>query len=152
MKLSKISLTEDRLQKELVNISWSSSLACVASRKYVHGINWSRFLSTYSHIFIEFQIRGMVSSKLEVWLTNPKLKRSAQELLMSVCVNCTSNTQRDVEIVASIVKIRLKTKDLSAFYFACIRWLFFQVTLVILKNNNNDWRWKVFGDVGGGVQ
>lgn len=62
-----------------------------------------------------------MASKLEIWLTNPKLKNNAKELLMAVCVNCTSNTQRDVEIVASIVKIKLKVKDLHGFYLSCIR-------------------------------
>ena len=28
---------------------------------------------------------------------------------MSICVNCTSNTSEDIEIVGQIVKIRLKT-------------------------------------------
>jgi hypothetical protein len=41
---------------------------------------------------------------------------------MTVCVNCTSNTPRDIDIVAYIVKIKLKVKDLHVFYLACIRY------------------------------
>lgn len=75
--------------------------------------------------FFFLQVRAIVASKLEVWLPNPKLKNCAKELLMAVCVNCSSNTQRDIDVVSSIVKIRLKWKDLSGFYLACIRWSFF---------------------------
>ena len=44
---------------------------------------------------------------------------------MSICVNCTSNTSEDIEIVGQIVKIRLKTKDLSGVYLECIKYEIF---------------------------
>jgi integrator complex subunit 1 len=41
---------------------------------------------------------------------------------MSVCVNCSSHTQRDVEVISHLVKIRLKTKALINLYLSCIRY------------------------------
>lgn len=63
----------------------------------------------------------MVAPRLEVWLQNPKLMRGAQELLMAVCVNCTTHTVKDVEVISGLVKTRLKTKALSSFYTQGIR-------------------------------
>jgi integrator complex subunit 1 len=60
--------------------------------------------------------------RLEMWLQNPKLMRPAQELLMSVCLNCSTHTQRDVEVISQLVKIRLKTKALINLYLSCIRY------------------------------
>ncbi|XP_065226562.1 integrator complex subunit 1 [Planococcus citri] len=80
--------------------------------------NFLKFLSSMSGIL---KIRAEAAPKLESCFINLKLKRSAQELLMSVCVNCISNTQEDIDIIAQIVKIRLKTKDLSGFYLECIK-------------------------------
>lgn len=86
--------------------------------------NFDYFAYLY-HRFKNLQIRTRAAPKLESCLINPKLKRNAQELLMSICVNCTSNTPEDIEIVGQIVKIRLKTKDLSGFYLECIRYEIF---------------------------
>lgn len=69
-----------------------------------------------------------MSTRLELWLQNPKLMRPAQELLMAVCVNClhdpslstVANTS-DAECVSNIVRIRLKAKALHNFYISCIR-------------------------------
>jgi len=63
----------------------------------------------------------MVAGKLEVWLQNAKLARPAQELLLAVCVNCTSRTQRDFDVISTIVKMRLKTKAMGNFYVLCIK-------------------------------
>ncbi|KAL5232641.1 hypothetical protein ACI65C_000051 [Semiaphis heraclei] len=67
------------------------------------------------------EIRVMVAGKLEVWLQNAKLVRPAQELLLAVCVNCTSRTQRDFDVISTIVKMRLKTKAMGNFYVSCIK-------------------------------
>ncbi|CAH0389258.1 unnamed protein product [Bemisia tabaci] len=67
------------------------------------------------------EVRAMVAPRLEVWLQNPKLMRGAQELLMAVCVNCTTHTVKDVEVISGLVKTRLKTKALSSFYTQGIR-------------------------------
>uniref|UniRef100_A0A023EZS6 Uncharacterized protein n=1 Tax=Triatoma infestans TaxID=30076 RepID=A0A023EZS6_TRIIF len=67
------------------------------------------------------EVRLAVAPRLEAWLQNPKLMRSAQELLMSLCVNCTSHTIKDVEVISCLIKMRLKTKALSNYYLSCIR-------------------------------
>ncbi|XP_069674723.1 integrator complex subunit 1 isoform X2 [Periplaneta americana] len=67
------------------------------------------------------EVRLTSAPRLEMWLQNPKLMRPAQELLMSVCLNCSTHTQRDVEVISHLVKIRLKTKALINLYLSCIR-------------------------------
>ncbi|XP_014230547.1 integrator complex subunit 1 [Trichogramma pretiosum] len=62
------------------------------------------------------EIRLIAVSKLENWLHNPKLMRSAQELLLYVCYNCTTHTQKDMEVINQLVKIRLKTKAVINLY------------------------------------
>lgn len=78
----------------------------------------------YSYLF--FQVRVLVAPRLEVWLQNPKLTRPAQELLMSLCVNCIGHTQRDVEVISALVKIRLKTKNLINNYLAGVRYVLYK--------------------------
>ncbi|XP_074651067.1 integrator complex subunit 1-like [Tubulanus polymorphus] len=68
------------------------------------------------------EVRVMAAQRLEMWLQNPKLTRPAQELLMSVCMNCGA-TQ---EILAQIIKIRMKTKPLINHYLGCIREIIIQ--------------------------
>src|SRR5258705_4298166 len=70
---------------------------------------------------ISFQVRATVVPRLEIWLQNPKLTRPAQELLMSLCMNCDTHLQSDIEVVSQLVKIRLKTKPLIQLYLSCIR-------------------------------
>lgn len=62
------------------------------------------------------EIRNVAVPRLEVWLHNPKLMRPAQELLIYICYNCTSHTQRDVEVISQLVKMRLKTKAVINLY------------------------------------
>ncbi|XP_076239229.1 integrator complex subunit 1 isoform X3 [Calliopsis andreniformis] len=62
------------------------------------------------------EIRNIAVPRLEVWLHNPKLMRPAQELLSYICYNCTSHTQRDVEVISQLVKMRLKTKAVINLY------------------------------------
>lgn len=67
------------------------------------------------------EVRLNATQRLEMWLQNPKLTRPAQELLMYVCVNCSTHTQRDIEVMSNIIKIRLKTKALINFYLSSIK-------------------------------
>ncbi|XP_070581337.1 integrator complex subunit 1-like isoform X2 [Ptychodera flava] len=74
------------------------------------------------------EIRLMAAQRLEMWLQNPKLTRPAQDLLMSVCLNCNTSLQADVDVIGHLIKIRLKTKPLINHYMMCIRELLSQYT------------------------
>ncbi|XP_061455378.1 integrator complex subunit 1 isoform X1 [Rhineura floridana] len=67
------------------------------------------------------EIRQMAVQRLEMWLQNPKLTRPAQDLLMSVCMNCNSHSAEDIEVVSNLIKIRLKPKVLLNHYMLCVR-------------------------------
>uniref|UniRef100_A0A8C6XX02 Integrator complex subunit 1 n=1 Tax=Naja naja TaxID=35670 RepID=A0A8C6XX02_NAJNA len=67
------------------------------------------------------EIRQMAVQRLEMWLQNPKLTRPAQDLLMSVCMNCNTHSSEDVEVVSNLIKIRLKPKVLLNQYMLCVR-------------------------------
>ncbi|XP_072838924.2 integrator complex subunit 1 [Pogona vitticeps] len=67
------------------------------------------------------EIRQMAVQRLEMWLQNPKLTRPAQDLLMSVCMNCNTHGSEDVEVVSNLIKIRLKPKVLLNHYMLCVR-------------------------------
>ncbi|XP_060071544.1 integrator complex subunit 1-like [Ylistrum balloti] len=67
------------------------------------------------------QVRLQASQRLEMWLQNPKLTRSAQDLLMSLCMNCNQYDQNDIEVLSQLVKIRMKTKPLLNHFLTCIR-------------------------------
>ncbi|KAF7414832.1 hypothetical protein HZH68_003321 [Vespula germanica] len=75
--------------------------------------NFLRLLSSACG-FVE--IRNIAVPRLEMWLHNPKLMRPAQELLSYICYNCTSHTQKDVEVISQLVKMRLKTKAVINLY------------------------------------
>jgi len=96
---------------------------CVTGRSLTAVIVfWLHFVLCYVRLCMLLQVRVASAPRLEMWLQNPKVMRPAQELLMSVCVNCSSHTQRDVEVISHLVKIRLKTKALINLYLSCIRY------------------------------
>jgi len=45
-----------------------------------------------------------------MWIMNPKISRPAQDLLLSVAVNCSTHSQADVEVIGNFIKLRLKNK------------------------------------------
>jgi len=60
-----------------------------------------------------------------------QLTRAAQDLLMSVCMNCDQlHSQSDAEVSAILTKIRLKTKSLVSHYQLSMRWW-----LLLIKTN-----------------
>ncbi|XP_055507319.1 integrator complex subunit 1 isoform X2 [Leucoraja erinacea] len=67
------------------------------------------------------EVRLMAVQRLEMWLQNPKLTRPAQDLLMSVCTNCSSHGTEDMEVMSNLIKIRLKPKVLLNHYMLCIK-------------------------------
>lgn len=54
-------------------------------------------------------------------LTSPQLTRPAQDLLMSVCMNCNTHGVEDMDVISHLIKIRLKPKVLLNHYMLCIR-------------------------------
>ncbi|XP_060583813.1 integrator complex subunit 1-like [Ruditapes philippinarum] len=74
------------------------------------------------------EVRQIAGQKLELWLQNPKLARASQELLMSVCMNCVQHDAGDMEVIAMLIKMRMKTKPLINHYLNCIRELLGQHT------------------------
>ncbi|XP_049803946.1 integrator complex subunit 1 isoform X1 [Schistocerca nitens] len=80
--------------------------------------NFLRFLTACAGLV---EVRVTAAPRLEMWLQNPKLLQAAKDLLMAICINCTTHTQRDVEVISHLVKIRIKPKALSNLYLASIR-------------------------------
>lgn len=50
-----------------------------------------------------------------------QLTRPAQDLLMSVCMNCSTHSTEDMDVISHLIKIRLKPKVLLNHYMLCIR-------------------------------
>ncbi|KAG7262276.1 hypothetical protein CRUP_024974 [Coryphaenoides rupestris] len=67
------------------------------------------------------EARLMAVQRLEMWLQNPKLNRPAQDLLMSMCMNCNTHGADDMEVISILIKIRLKPKVLLNHYMLCVR-------------------------------
>ncbi|XP_059894470.1 integrator complex subunit 1 isoform X2 [Gadus macrocephalus] len=67
------------------------------------------------------EARLMAVQRLEMWLQNPKLNRPAQDLLMSMCMNCNTHGSDDMEVISVLIKIRLKPKVLLNHYMLCVR-------------------------------
>lgn len=58
-----------------------------------------------------------------VFLASLQLTRPAQDLLMSVCMNCNSHGSEDMDVISHLIKIRLKPKVLLNHYMLCIRYV-----------------------------
>lgn len=54
-------------------------------------------------------------------LAPSQLTRPAQDLLMSLCMNCNTHGADDMEVISSLIKIRLKPKVLLNHYMLCVR-------------------------------
>lgn len=80
--------------------------------------NFVRLLSTTSGMV---EIRIIAVARLETWLHNHKLMKPAQELLAYLCYNCSASTQRDLEVVVQLSKLRLKNKPMVIFFNYCLR-------------------------------
>ncbi|EEZ98703.1 integrator complex subunit 1 [Tribolium castaneum] len=80
--------------------------------------NFVRFLSIASGLV---EIRIIAVSRIESWLHNHKLMKSAQELLAYLCYNCSASSQRDLEIIAQLSKLRLKNKPMVNYFNNCLR-------------------------------
>ncbi|XP_030761585.1 integrator complex subunit 1 isoform X2 [Sitophilus oryzae] len=80
--------------------------------------NFVRFLSTACGL-TEIRIIGV--ARIEAWLHNHKLMKPAQELLAYICYNCSANSQRDLEVIAQLSKLRLKNKPMVNYFNNCLR-------------------------------
>lgn len=80
--------------------------------------NFVKLLSTACGLV---EIRIIAVSRIETWLHNHKLMKAAQELLAYLCYNCSANSQRDLEVVAQISKLRLKNKPMVNYFNNCLK-------------------------------
>ncbi|KAM7343453.1 integrator complex subunit 1 [Cochliomyia hominivorax] len=80
--------------------------------------NFLKFLCKTSGLV---EVRHMCISRLELWIHNGKLVKFAQELLSYVCFNVRAKYLKDHEVLAILVKMRLKAKPLINFYMTCIK-------------------------------
>ena len=60
-----------------------------------------------------------------------QLTRPAQDLLMSLALNCNSHSTEDVEVISNLIRMRLKTKPLANHYVACIKYVHFLEYLIL---------------------
>lgn len=95
--------------------------------------NLLRFLSATSGIS---EIRSLASygGRLEHWMHNGKLQKPAQELLTYICFNVTN---ADTEVLANLVKMRLKSKPLISIYMNCLKEMITvqpSILFIVLKN------------------
>ncbi|XP_065826439.1 integrator complex subunit 1-like [Oscarella lobularis] len=67
------------------------------------------------------EVRVAVIQRLEACLQNPKLTKVGQDLLMSICENCSTESPEDLETINHLVRIRVKSKPLATHYVACIK-------------------------------
>lgn len=67
------------------------------------------------------EMRVIAVSRIEAWLHNHKLMKSAQELLAYLCYNCSASSQRDLEVIAQLSKLRLKNKPMVNYFNNCLR-------------------------------
>jgi len=86
-----------------------------------------------------FQIRQTVITKLEMWIMNPKIFRPAQDLLLSVAVNCTTHSPADVEVIGNFTKLRFKNKPNINLYLvkkSVKNWSFYSINPPLNEHPN----------------
>ena len=65
------------------------------------------------------KVRSLACSKLEAWLHNTKLCRASQDLLNSVCLNCSTeaslkeDSSENEEVVGTLIRIKPKNKSVA---------------------------------------
>lgn len=80
--------------------------------------NFLKFLSTVTGIQ---EVRSLIVNRLELWIHNGKLMKPAQELLTYLCFNIVADNPKDQEVIANLVRIRLKTKPLINIFMQCFK-------------------------------
>lgn len=95
--------------------------------------NFLKFLCKTSGLH---EVRYLCITRLELWLHNGKLVKFAQELLSYICFNVRAHNYKDHEVLAILVKMRLKAKPLINFFMSCIKEMILlerNILIVILK-------------------
>ncbi|KAH9517140.1 Integrator complex subunit 1 [Dermatophagoides farinae] len=83
-------------------------------------------------------VRLLVAQKLELWFQNPKLTRPAQDLLLTIFLNCD---EKDIDTLNHLLKIRLKQKPYISHFCVCFKELLqqkngtFDIVMRILLTN-----------------
>ena len=67
--------------------------------------NFLKFLASTAGIP---EIRVLAAQRLELWISNPKLSRPAADLLLSICVNCSTTCPTDTDVFNALIRLRLK--------------------------------------------
>lgn len=67
------------------------------------------------------EVRSIVVTRLELWISNAKLVKPAQDLLEFICYNISASQPKDQEVLSHLLKMRLKTKPLINIYMNCLR-------------------------------
>lgn len=73
-------------------------------------------------------VRTQAAQRLEMWLSNQKLVRPATDLLLSICVNCSTEAPTDTDVLNALLRLRLKVVITSMFLFN------FRTKIVILSS------------------
>lgn len=95
--------------------------------------NFLKFLCSTAGVT---EVRYLCITRLELWIHNGKLVKYAQQLLYYICFNVKETNIKDQEVLAILVKIRLKTKPTLNFFMICIKEMITQhpnVLKLILK-------------------
>lgn len=80
-------------------------------------------LESWSGLHIVHQLHGwsVMASDWSLSALSLQLTKPAQDLLMSVCMNCNTHSSEDMEVISNLIKIRLKPKVLLNHYMLCVR-------------------------------
>ncbi|KAK2724328.1 hypothetical protein QYM36_000990, partial [Artemia franciscana] len=103
---------EDVIEKRVIDVIQEQ----LSKRQDSISKNFLKFLAAASGIQ---HVRFFASQRLEMWLMNPKLLPASHELFLSMCANCT--TAMDTEVVANVLKLRIKSKAITSVYFSSIK-------------------------------
>lgn len=74
-----------------------------------------------SSLEVQFHLWSAMSGGCSSFVLPLQLTKPAQDLLMSVCMNCNTHSSEDMEVISNLIKIRLKPKVLLNHYMLCVR-------------------------------
>lgn len=82
---------------------------------------WSAIEPGGLHDVLQLPIWAVMLSGWSLSALFLQLTKPAQDLLMSVCMNCNTHSSEDMEVISNLIKIRLKPKVLLNHYMLCVR-------------------------------